>query len=294
MPDGRSELAAVWGAAAPVIGRRGSSGCSPIPTTRSSASAARSHAAPRPARSRRSSRSPRARPARSATRRRRRGGRSARSGSRSCERSAAALGVDHVTCLDLGDGRLARATAGRAGRRRRARPIERVRARRRRHVRSRRRVRAPRPRHVVPGDHRGRPRHGRRRRGCCTPGSRCAGRPWSTCIVEWLTVAARRASRGTAAFGHALKLFADGTSMLGFAADHLRRRVVPGRVVHHRAGRAGDRAVLHPVRVGRRRRRARRRRHEARRRTRAPAASSARTGWRPAGRATPTSSPATT
>jgi LmbE family N-acetylglucosaminyl deacetylase len=39
-------------------------------------------------------------------------------------------------------------------------------------------------------------------------------------IVEWLTSHPQRFI-GTAAFGHALKLFADGTSMLGFAADHL-------------------------------------------------------------------------
>lgn len=40
-------------------------------------------------------------------------------------------------------------------------------------------------------------------------------------IVEWLTSSEQRFS-GTAAFGHALKLFADGSSMLGFAADHLK------------------------------------------------------------------------
>lgn len=39
-------------------------------------------------------------------------------------------------------------------------------------------------------------------------------------IVEWLTSKEQR-FKGTAAFGHALKLFADGSSMLGFAADHL-------------------------------------------------------------------------
>jgi LmbE family N-acetylglucosaminyl deacetylase len=39
-------------------------------------------------------------------------------------------------------------------------------------------------------------------------------------LVEWLTSKSERFS-GTAAFGHALKLFADGSSMLGFAADHL-------------------------------------------------------------------------
>lgn len=39
-------------------------------------------------------------------------------------------------------------------------------------------------------------------------------------IVEWLTSKDQR-FLGTAAFGHALKLFADGSSMLGFVADHL-------------------------------------------------------------------------
>ena len=39
-------------------------------------------------------------------------------------------------------------------------------------------------------------------------------------LVEWLTSTEAR-FHGTAAFGHALKLFADGSSMLGFAADHL-------------------------------------------------------------------------
>jgi LmbE family N-acetylglucosaminyl deacetylase len=40
-------------------------------------------------------------------------------------------------------------------------------------------------------------------------------------LVEWLTSKDQRFA-GTAAFGHALKVFADGSSMLGFAADHLR------------------------------------------------------------------------
>jgi LmbE family N-acetylglucosaminyl deacetylase len=40
-------------------------------------------------------------------------------------------------------------------------------------------------------------------------------------LVEWLTSSPERFT-GTAAFGHAFKLFADGSSMLGFAADHLR------------------------------------------------------------------------
>jgi LmbE family N-acetylglucosaminyl deacetylase len=39
-------------------------------------------------------------------------------------------------------------------------------------------------------------------------------------IVDWLTSRDQRFS-GTAAFAHALKLFADGSSMLGFAADQL-------------------------------------------------------------------------
>ena len=70
--------------------------------------------------------------------------------------------------------------------------------------------------------------------------------------------------------------------------------MVPARVVHHRAGRAGDRAVLHPLGFGRRSWSTSRRRQHAAACTRpAPAASSARTGCvRPAA-ATPTSSPAT-
>ena len=39
--------------------------------------------------------------------------------------------------------------------------------------------------------------------------------------MEWLTSHPQRFT-GTAAFGHAFRLFADGSSMLGFAADHLR------------------------------------------------------------------------
>ena len=39
-------------------------------------------------------------------------------------------------------------------------------------------------------------------------------------LVSWLTSTESRFD-GTVAFGHALKLFADGSSMLGFAADHL-------------------------------------------------------------------------
>jgi hypothetical protein len=40
-------------------------------------------------------------------------------------------------------------------------------------------------------------------------------------LVEWLTAHPERFS-GTTAFGHALKVFADGSSMLGFAADHIK------------------------------------------------------------------------
>jgi hypothetical protein len=47
------------------------------------------------------------------------------------------------------------------------------------------------------------------------------GRLMVDLIVEWLTSSPERFT-GTAAFGHAFKLFADGSSMLGFAADHLR------------------------------------------------------------------------
>ncbi|MGI8880290.1 MAG: PIG-L family deacetylase [Jatrophihabitans sp.] len=40
-------------------------------------------------------------------------------------------------------------------------------------------------------------------------------------LVDWLTSAPQRFV-GTSGFGNALRLFADGSSMLGFAADHLR------------------------------------------------------------------------
>ncbi len=39
-------------------------------------------------------------------------------------------------------------------------------------------------------------------------------------LVDWLTSGEQRFA-GTAGFGHALRLFADGSSVLGFAADHL-------------------------------------------------------------------------
>ena len=45
-------------------------------------------------------------------------------------------------------------------------------------------------------------------------------------LVGWLTSTSTRFS-GTSAFGHAFKLFADGSSMLGFAADHLRLEFYP-------------------------------------------------------------------
>ena len=57
-------------------------------------------------------------------------------------------------------------------------------------------------------------------------------------IVEWLTSNAERFV-GTAAFGHAFKLFTDGTSMLGRRRRSLACRVVSSGIVHHRTGRTG-------------------------------------------------------
>ena len=57
-------------------------------------------------------------------------------------------------------------------------------------------------------------------------------------------------------------------------------RVVSRRIVHHRTGRTGDRAVLHPLRVGGHRCGRRRWGHAATGARTAPAASWARTAWR--------------
>lgn len=131
--------------------------------------------------------------------------------------SAAALGVDEVTCLDLGDGRLATlpltqlTTVARAA-------IDEVR-----------------PDVVVtfgPDGATGHPDHVASCaavldavRGMAHPPRLLHARfPMREqmlvdVLVDWLASTGR--FTGSADFGHSLKLFADGSSMLGFAADHL-------------------------------------------------------------------------
>lgn len=141
---------------------------------------------------------------------------------RELARSAEALGVGHASCLDLGDGRLEHY------------PLAEVAAAARTaieqfepdvvvtfgpdgafdhpdHVAScRATVEAMRtlaPRGAAP----------RLLHACFPP----RGERLVDAIVVWLTSNDQRFS-GTAAFAHALKLFADGSSMLGLSADHLR------------------------------------------------------------------------
>jgi len=138
---------------------------------------------------------------------------------RELERSGAALGVDHVTCLDMGDGHLAE------------QPLE-VIASTARTV-----IDEFRPDVIVTFGPDGAFDHPDHVASCLAtmealramaeaPRLLHARFPMRgpilvDLLVEWLTSHPERFS-GTAAFGHALKLFADGTSMLGFAADHLR------------------------------------------------------------------------
>jgi LmbE family N-acetylglucosaminyl deacetylase len=135
------------------------------------------------------------------------------------QHSADALGVDHVTCLDLGDGHLA------------DQPPEAIAAI------ARAVIDEFRPDVVVtfgPDGAFGHPDHVTScvatidaiRTMAAPPRLLHARFPTHgpilvDLLVEWLTSNAER-FRGDAAFGHALKLFTDGTSMLGFAADHLR------------------------------------------------------------------------
>jgi len=135
------------------------------------------------------------------------------------EHSAAALGVDQVTCLDLGDGRLAE------------QPLAVVAAA------ARTAIDLFRPDVVVTFGPDGAFDHPDHVTSCVATieVTRTMSEPprllharfplrgpvLVDAIVEWLTSRSERFS-GTAAFGHALKLFADGTSMLGFAADHLK------------------------------------------------------------------------
>jgi LmbE family N-acetylglucosaminyl deacetylase len=135
------------------------------------------------------------------------------------EHSVHALGVDHFTCLNLGDGRLAK------------QPLEMI------AITARTVIDQFRPDVVVtfgPDGAFGHPDHVtsclatiEAIRSMAEPPRLLHARfPMRgpvlvDVIVEWLTSHPQRFS-GTAAFGHALKLFADGTSMLGIAADYLR------------------------------------------------------------------------
>jgi LmbE family N-acetylglucosaminyl deacetylase len=135
------------------------------------------------------------------------------------EASASALGVDHVTCLDLGDGRLS-ATAPEALAEAAGELIEGFDA------------------DVVvtfgPDGGFGHPDHVascvatiEAARGMRRPPRilhakfPLQGQLLVDTLVEWLTSQPRR-FRGSPEFGNALKLFADGTSMLGVASDHVR------------------------------------------------------------------------
>jgi LmbE family N-acetylglucosaminyl deacetylase len=134
------------------------------------------------------------------------------------ERAAAALGVDHVTCLDLGDGRLAERSLEEI-----ATVVAGV-------------IDEFRPDVVVtfgPDGGYGHPDHVM---SCLATIHAIRGMKEPPrllhalfpireqllvdLLVEWLTSTAEWFS-GTSEFGHALKLFADGSSMLGFASDHL-------------------------------------------------------------------------
>ncbi len=132
-------------------------------------------------------------------------------------RSAAALGADHAECLDLGDGRLA------------DRPLAEVAAS------AHEVIEQFEPDVVVtfgPDGAFGHPDHVtsclatvEALRSMVDP-PRLLHAQFPThgdlmldVIVDWLRSHDRRFS-GTAAFGRALRLFADGTSMLGFTADH--------------------------------------------------------------------------
>jgi LmbE family N-acetylglucosaminyl deacetylase len=135
------------------------------------------------------------------------------------EASAHALGVDHVRCMDLGDGRLAE------------QPLEGITAA----VRTV--IDQFRPDVVVTFGPDGAFGHSDHVTSCLATVEAIRTMPERPrllharfpmrgpilvdVIVEWLTSHPQRFI-GTAAFGHAFKLFADGSSMLGFAADHLR------------------------------------------------------------------------
>jgi LmbE family N-acetylglucosaminyl deacetylase len=135
------------------------------------------------------------------------------------QQSADALGVDYVTCLDLGDGRLSE------------QPLEVIAATARTVIDSFR------PDVVVTFGSDGAFGHPDHVTSClaAVEAIRAMAEPprllharfpirgpiLVDVIVDWLTSHPQRFT-GTAAFGHAFKLFADGSSMLGFAADHIR------------------------------------------------------------------------
>jgi LmbE family N-acetylglucosaminyl deacetylase len=134
------------------------------------------------------------------------------------EHSADALGVDHVTCLDLGDGRLSE------------QPLELI-------ATARAVIDSFRPHVVITFGPDGAFDHPDHVASCLATieAIRAMAEPprllharfpmrgpvLVDVIVKWLTSHPQRFI-GTAAFGHAFKLFADGSSMLGFAADHIR------------------------------------------------------------------------
>jgi LmbE family N-acetylglucosaminyl deacetylase len=138
---------------------------------------------------------------------------------RELEASAAALGVDDVTCLDLGDGRLA------------DHPVEALAST------TRTAIESFRPDVVITFGLDGAFGHPDHVTACLATTEAMKAMPERPrllharfpprgpilvdAIVKWLTSHPQRFV-GTAAFGHAFKLFADGSSMLGFAADHIR------------------------------------------------------------------------
>ncbi|MHA3703153.1 PIG-L family deacetylase [Jatrophihabitans sp. YIM 134969] len=143
---------------------------------------------------------------------------------RELERSAAALGVGHVECLDLGDGRLASLPGDEL-----VRQVRQILARLVPDV-------------VVTFDDDGgfgHPDHVLSARAVLAARDDLDHRPTVVrarfprqdrllldLLVDWLGSGAQRSS-GSEGFGHALRLFADGSTMLGFAADHLQVQWFP-------------------------------------------------------------------
>jgi LmbE family N-acetylglucosaminyl deacetylase len=138
--------------------------------------------------------------------------------------SGSALGVDRITCLDLGDGRLASRAPGELA------------------AIVRDLIEGFGPDVVVtfgPDGGSGHPDHVASCHATVEAIGSMAdpprllqakfpmqGQEMTGVLVEWLRSLPER-FRGAAGFGHALKLFADGTSMLGVAADHIRLEWFP-------------------------------------------------------------------